>query len=597
MTDIPLPATGSTNWSSWAAEQEDLSDAARDFINSRRGGVLDAVAEFGLSPSNTAADNATRLNNAFTTAIAGNLECYIGPGTFNVSNALHWNSETVKIRGAGSKLTRLVFPSAATEGLRVGTGGAFVSDLGSDGYVTGLRLSGPGAPGTARTGVAGFTVDECYFLSVEGLYVDGWDVGYDLRHNNYGTEFRNVHTRYESCNLGLRIRNGFESGNDVMFYNCWLGGKYHAIIVEPDNATTGTDGFHFFGGQVSGGVTGTDNDRGVVQIGTTWTTGAVTSSSATRVTFTATTFEAYRRQWGIYLAMPTDLDLDGVAFTLVDYGADSALGIIKHALPYHDNIQLRHVSVDGPAKTALISLSPDPGSDPTYIEIGSRGRPIVNGVTLDLYQRGIFDRMNLSRGIAISGGTKSTVMIDGLRLRNNAGTLQRSTDGTTWSALDPQYVNLLTANQSSAATDVTEVFPGNATAARETTVVPQGSTTSVKLTSTNATSASVTLESIAPTFGVAGNTVTGRVMVLAGSATATRQARISLIWRNASNTVLSGGVTSTAVTDSAFAWTAIEVSGVAPATAVKASVYVEWLAVPGTGEVHYATRLTVARTA
>lgn len=37
MADIPLPSTGSTSWTDWASEQEDMSDLARTAVQNASG--------------------------------------------------------------------------------------------------------------------------------------------------------------------------------------------------------------------------------------------------------------------------------------------------------------------------------------------------------------------------------------------------------------------------------------------------------------------------------------------------------------------------------------------------------------------------------
>jgi hypothetical protein len=561
-------------------------------------GTIDA-ADYGLTTGGTATANTTALAAAFDAAIAADLECYIGAGTYNLNPGLHWNSDIVRLRGAGSQSTILRFAATGTDGLRVGTG-AYVTDLGSQGWVRDLRITSAAGPPATSDGHAALLVDSIKFGHITNLYVGGFDVGIDMTNNNYGTSFQNVHSRYGESNLALRLRPSTESGNDFQFLNCWLAGLLVAVSVESD-ATSGADGFHFIGGQLSAGrdLTADRDDLGVITINRDWLAGTTTPGEASRVTLTGTTFEGWHRLWAVRIYQPIrDLVFRDVAVTSKNTAGQAAapLGFLKHSNPFHDNITFDGLVFQGEYKTALLSLTPATGSaNPTYIERGTSGRPTVNSVQQDLFARGMFDRAGLTRGIALSGGTKSILMLDGLRLRNNSGVLETSTNGTTFVAIvEPTLPpNQLSANESRAATDVTVVSPVNGTVARSTTVYRDSvAPTSYALTYTG-TSAPRIAPSTANFHAVtAGQTVQLSAWLLTSNAA--RQGKISLWWYDSANALVTA-VDGTYTALSTTVWTKVTNSGVCPAGATKFAWVVNGNA--GTAaDILYATEVYAATT-
>ena len=72
----------------------------------------------------------------------------------------------------------------------------------------------------------------------------------DLINNNFGDEFDNIRTYQNSCNVGINLRTGNQSGSDLSFYNMWVVGPVAGVSI-----SGGGGGYHFWGGQI-----GTDNN-------------------------------------------------------------------------------------------------------------------------------------------------------------------------------------------------------------------------------------------------------------------------------------------------------------------------------------------------
>lgn len=348
----------------------------------RQSGRLNAATEFGVSP--TAHDNTARLTKAHAAAAAAGLDLFVPAGRYPMEAPLRLDSDVVCLSGAGSKLTALVF--ASPTGVHAGPS-TFTDDLGSQGWVRDLAITGPGRPARG-SGNAGLLLDTYKFATIERLRVSGFDVGYDLIGNCYGTDFRDVHSRYSVTNLALRLRSSLVQGNDHTFTNCWLGGMFAAVTVEPD-AGTGADGLHFTGGQLTAGNgSTTDDDYGALTVGQTWETGAHCPGEASRVTLTNTTFEGVNRRWAIRLHTPCDVTATNVGFNLLGTGDQAAIGVLKHSFPYNDRIVLTNPRYWGATKQAPLSLTRDPGAHPQYVETAPTGW--LNGTDMSTAGNGLF---------------------------------------------------------------------------------------------------------------------------------------------------------------------------------------------------------------
>ncbi len=410
------------------AKDQNLSDLAS--ISAARAnlgiGTINAVLDHGLSTTKTGAQNKTALTAAIAAATADNRELFVPTGVYPLDPGVVWDAPIVRFRGAGSKSTVFAFTSVADHGFIFGQA-AYVNDLGSQGWVTGFGVKGPtDVPPATPNYKVGITLRDLKFTRVTDLYARSFDIGYTLIGNCYGTSFTDVHARYSKCNVGLNLLSHDENGNDVPFYNCWLSGTKAAVNASGNLS----GGFSFFGGQMAGGetLTAADDDAGVVRLGKAYD-GTGTTSEIGRMYFYGTLFENPTYVWQVRAFTPfAGLDFNEVTFNAY---ATGALGLLKQSAGYHDRVTFKNVRVEG-TYAALLSVVQGGGGDPTWIEQGTIGRPTVAGTVVDLYKRGMFDRAGLTRGVAIQGGTKSAIYLDGLRLRANGGALERSTDGTTF---------------------------------------------------------------------------------------------------------------------------------------------------------------------
>lgn len=149
--------------------------------------------------------------------------------------------------------------------------------------------------------------------------------------------------------------------------------------------------------------------------------------------------------------------------------------------------------------------------------------------------------------------------------------------------------NLLTANEASAETDASGwINGGNATVASTAAQAADGAK-SVSMTAIAAGNMAI-VESSSKTVSP-GDTITALASVRAN--TTARQVQVSIQWRDAADAVINQ-VDGALSNDSNAAWTPYSVTAIAPATAVKARVFVRVVGA-ALGEVHYVDKMSMRR--
>jgi hypothetical protein len=107
-------------------------------------------------------------------------------------------------------------------------------------------------------GVHWFAVRRC-----ESLFSD---IGFDIRNNGFLSEFNTCTTNLgTSTNVGILLRGATGltggaiagSGSDIQIRNCQMSGAHAGAWCEPNGG-----GYHFIGGQLTGGANATVNDDG-----------------------------------------------------------------------------------------------------------------------------------------------------------------------------------------------------------------------------------------------------------------------------------------------------------------------------------------------
>lgn len=191
MTDIPLPATGSTNWTGWAAEQENLSDKVRNL-------AFTNVKDYGALGNGTT-DDAAAVNAAVAAVPNGGMVVFPGGSTYKIGSSIAVPPGVIAIAyGADINHT--------------GTGTLF--DLNNSGGfnldehhgVLGGRITG------TSTGGAAIELGNAYGQFIRDVDISGYTTGTGIWLNNQtnwteGASLSNVMVNL--CKTGVKFsRNG-----------------------------------------------------------------------------------------------------------------------------------------------------------------------------------------------------------------------------------------------------------------------------------------------------------------------------------------------------------------------------------------------------
>lgn len=433
--DAATKNTGTTAGTVAAGDDSRFSGSSGG--SSGGGYYLDGAVEFGLSASETGASNATRLVNANAAAVAANLTLLLPAAIMPLDPGTVLPDQSARIVGHGSKQTQFSIPSASDNGLTIGSGPG-VADNGHYGYLSDFGITGPTRP--AKTSKALLLLNGLKFASVERLFINGGDIGLDLKANCYGTTFRDMWIgRYGATNVGVNLRTGLESGADIPFYNCWVGGALAAYYMSP-----GFTNARLFGGQATlkgADTTTAADDKGIFIVGKDYETGAVGGMGS--LTVHGVDVEGWWYGWalrGYGLAQVVDFtDCSFLATQTV--AGQQALGIYKLDSPYGSSLTFRGCTIKGTYSSPALGvvtgvLAPEFAiNEQAWF---SQTPSTVNGVgqTAQGWLESTALQSGLTRSFSTtSRGSKAQIVLDGTRFRTTTGVLEKSTDGITWSVV------------------------------------------------------------------------------------------------------------------------------------------------------------------
>lgn len=250
-------------------------------------GYVNAKIDFGAVGDRTAVgvgtDDTTALQNALNAATTLRLPCFIPPGNYRITAGLVADSslsgsdgeKNVMIYGSGGTSTRIypdgyTYPALTIMNGYSSTGGGNASGIAVSGYVKDLYIAGSTTNPTSVLSTAGLLLRGMRQFEVHGITIRNMPIGFDMVDNCYGAVYFSCRT--VNCTLALNLRTGSISGSDMNFYNMWFTGNAASIYMSP-----GAGGWHFFGGQISGGAarTAADTDSGAVVIGKDYLTSEV----------------------------------------------------------------------------------------------------------------------------------------------------------------------------------------------------------------------------------------------------------------------------------------------------------------------------------
>lgn len=292
----------------------DLTNVAAD-----PGAVASAI-ENGL---NAAADEGR-------TAMFHTKEHPVSSGSlFRVNRQIVVAGDVMQVQGMGGSLhaigTRLQWVTGSASSGLVMQSAAGASGNGSapSGFLRNVTLLKESA--LAQDGTIGLVLNGLRQFQVDSVLADGFEIGFDLTNNSFGAEFRNCRVwQNPSAFVGVNIRTGTQSGNDLNFYNCWFAGKNAAVHV-----SGGTNGIHFKGGQLTAGqgYTSDQDGLGVIVFGKDYLTGATASCGI--LDFDGVDFENCKRMWHIRGYERVQLQMRNCAFLANESGSQPALGLYK----------------------------------------------------------------------------------------------------------------------------------------------------------------------------------------------------------------------------------------------------------------------------
>jgi hypothetical protein len=338
----------------------------------------------GIDPTG-ASDSTTALNALISSAISSGQEVVLPAGTFKISGslvaALTTSNPNFRMRGQGPGKTIINASATGFAGLDIGPS-TNTKYVGPTGYLQDLSVIGSFVPGTSTADYhAGVQLDGCVQFKVENVNVGGFDVGFDLINNCYGSTFDNIRAAFGStCNIGVRLRTGSQSGDDIHFWNPWLAGAAVASVCIEGNGSDGTSGFTFHGGQYGAGTTSSDKPgQGSLMVGLNYQTGTSTGEIR-QIQFYGGDFEATIRQWDVKCYVPCSIDFYGTRFDnngTGGVGGTAPLGVLSHSAPADDSINFHHAFIGGSVRWQMIDYVGLSSSNGQVLELGTYGKPAV----------------------------------------------------------------------------------------------------------------------------------------------------------------------------------------------------------------------------
>lgn len=324
-----------------AAASISVSGGATSRTIAARFGERVNVKDFG-AVGNNVADDTTAINNAFAAAITLGTSCYLPKGTYKTSAVVRWNNAFPRISGDGMTQTILAPTGVSYHGLHVGTG----SGVGDGAYVMDLAVIGPSANPTA-TYKAAFCLDAVLFCGLERLYAANHDIGFDFKNICYGSYGLGLRAPNGSCNVGLNLRSGTQSGSDLPFYNYWGAGGVAGVHISPSSG-----GFHFFGGQLGSGY-GTSQALSVAPavLGKDYEAG---TTGYTNATFDGIDFEGWARTYALRLYEECDVFCSNCSFLGTTTGADMAAGILQMDAWKNSKVRFENCGISGSFSAATL---------------------------------------------------------------------------------------------------------------------------------------------------------------------------------------------------------------------------------------------------
>ncbi|MNW28298.1 hypothetical protein D3C74_51200 [compost metagenome] len=392
---------------------------------------INARDYFGVYPDEERPgfDVSDSLTKAIETCSDLGVELFLPKGTFNTSRPIVVNRKVFMIQGASAG-TVIRTVTNDINGIVIGPG-VEGNGVNISGYIRDITIQGPeNAP---NTNSIGFMLDGLRHHEVENIQVRGFTVGFDLVNNCFGSYFKHICASYNYNRVGMILRgqedNGsWGSGSDIPIINAWLAGVDGGLWVHKNGG-----GYHFYGGQITGG-TGQTSDLdgyGAVTLGKNYYDPTSANGAVGNVSFDGIDFEGANHIWNIRGYGRANISVRGCSF-LSTNAAHKTLGVLKVDNAENGTFKFEDCTVDGGfTKADLIQYSGH-GSAFTVREEGTlfgynakaNNVPIPAGTTM-LEQSGLDIGVSIGRasGRAFVGIGKGR-----LRWNNNTKVIEVAKD-------------------------------------------------------------------------------------------------------------------------------------------------------------------------
>lgn len=428
------PAAGDSAWASPLLTGLNLQTNQINSHDDQLAGLNSSqITPVGADPTGVA-DSTTALTNWLATAKSQNAIAYLPPGTYKSASGLAYNAKGARIMGAGLNVSIINFTDNTNHLLRVG--GGTEGNAGKGGFVRDISLIGPTARPT-KNGMAGLCVDGMNYAGIERVEVQNADKAFEFIHNNYGTYGLALVAKYSTCNVGINLPTGSQSGSDLPFYDCWVSGQVRGVSM-----SGGGSGYSFTGGQFGCGYVADGTADAIWTMGSDYDSGATAGLSA--VAIRSVDMENWNDGYAIHTYAQVNFSFDTAEFLATAATAGHyAAGILNMEGASASQVRFVNCTAKGTFTNAALAAVAGKSSDFHLFETGWRVNTptTIAGVAQtggSTWMRSLATQSGLSNGYSSITGknSKARITLDGLTLLNNGGTLGVSTDdGTTINAV------------------------------------------------------------------------------------------------------------------------------------------------------------------
>lgn len=442
----------------YASASNTLLNTAYANGNIDAGSIYNAIVDGGAAGNGTTDDTAALTAGCKAATAAGKI-FYLPGNSFKVTGTVTCNpsgsaGNVIRIQGV-PYVTQLVSTSATADILHLGNnhscGGL------TCGSIKGVNLVGPTST-PAQNGQRALVLDDLTQFVVDTVNVSNTDIGFDMIDNCYGSVYFNVRGGFfGNNNVGLYMRTGSQSGNQIFVNDSWISGKLAAVYM-----SAGADGLYVTRGQFSM-INTTSATQAVFMIGIDYLTSAIGGVGTVSIDKVDTEGPG---GWWIHSYGTVNLTLDKGDF--LANGSNPTEGILKAENAATSRFELDNVEWGGSAGYAAaqpITISGDYGNSFLHTQgwNANAGSLSFNGAAWQTNYA--MDPLVISNALGgeVYGAAdyrpynsiNSTHYQDGLFWQNASGVPQVSTNAATAS---PKWNSLIVGNSETIASSATPTF-------------------------------------------------------------------------------------------------------------------------------------------